>query len=375
MRLLHRASPWRELFAGDRLPDPARLPSLMAPLREALFALGPEPDLPRAHGWQRELVEALDRLDLPAWRISQLISDHNAWLYRRAIQLSLSEMQGQGWGPPPVAFCVLVLGSGARHESLLGPDQDNAMILADYPDDRHTEIDSYFQVLGERFTARLDEAGMPLCHGHVMARWPMWRKRLSEWSEQLAIWTRERRVKRVQQANILLDFHPVHGEVDLAGALADRVVRLMPRAGLFLDEMASLLDELPVALDRFGRLAGTGEEAPHDDAIDLKRQGLMPLVSAVRLMALRHGVTQVDTRDRLTALVTHGGLEAAEAQALAAALSRLQALILAEQRANLAAGRPVDGWVDVARLDEDQRLLLRHDMQQIRRLVRRAKKL
>ncbi|EWH02465.1 DUF294 nucleotidyltransferase-like domain-containing protein [Halomonas sp. BC04] len=316
MRLLHRASPWRELFAADTLPDPETLPPLLAPLRDALVELGSAPDLAVAHAWQARLVEALQRLDIPAWRISQLISDHNELLYRRAIQLSLNEMQGLGWGEPPVAFCVLILGSGARHESLLGPDQDNAMIIADYPDARHTEIDGYFQSLGERFTARLDEAGIPLCNGHVMARWPMWRKRLSEWREQLTLWTSDRRIKRVQQSNILLDFHPVYGDVGLAESLSDHIQHLMPGSSLFLDEMTSLLKELPVALDRFGRLAGDGEGAPHDNAINLKLQGVLPLVNAVRLLALRHGVRVIDTRLRLPALVLEEALTATRARGL-----------------------------------------------------------
>ncbi|MCE9681008.1 DUF294 nucleotidyltransferase-like domain-containing protein [Halomonas alkalisoli] len=370
MRLLHRASPWRELFAADTLPAPETLPSLLAPLRDALTELGPDPDLAVAHAWQARLVEALQRLDIPAWRISQLISDHNELLYRRAIQLSLNEMKGLGWGEPPVAFCVLILGSGARHESLLGPDQDNAMIIADYPDARHTEIDGFFQSLGERFTARLDEAGIPLCSGHVMARWPMWRKRLSEWRDQLTLWTSDRRIKRVQQSNILLDFHPVHGDVGLAESLSDHVQQLMPRSSLFLDEMSALLNETPVALDRFGRLAGNGEGAPHENAINLKLQGLMPLVNAVRLLALRHGVRVIDTRLRLPALVLKEVLTAAQARGLIAALDRLQENVLLAQQASLKAEAFPDGWVDVARLEDDRRMLLRHDMQAIRSLVR-----
>ncbi|SDK59484.1 DUF294 nucleotidyltransferase-like domain-containing protein [Billgrantia gudaonensis] len=372
MRLLHRASPWRDLFAADTLPDPRRLPDLLAPLRSALVELGPTPTLAAGHAWQGRLVEALERLDLPAGRISQLISDHNDWLYRRAIELSLDEMAGQGWGPPPVDYCVLTLGSGARHESLLGPDQDNAMIIGDYPDAQHTEVDGYFQTLGERFTARLAEAGIPLCNGHVMARWPMWRKRRSEWCEQLAIWTAERRVKRVQQANILLDFHPVHGSAGLAESLRDYVAKRLPTAGLFLDEMAALLEESPVALDRFGRVAGGGEGAPHDRAVNLKHQALLPLVGAVRLLSLRHGVRPPDTRRRLAALVAKGALQSREARGLGAALERLQARLLAAQRRSLAAGGGADGWIDLAQLEDDDRLMLRHDLQSIRRFVRQV---
>ncbi|GAA0569948.1 DUF294 nucleotidyltransferase-like domain-containing protein [Halomonas salifodinae] len=372
MRLLQRPSPWRSLFAGAFPPDPSCWPESLAPLSDALTALGPEPGLAEAKAWQPTLVEALVRLELPASRIAELLSDHNDWLYRRAIDDALTEMRAQGWGAPPVAFCVLTLGSGARHESLLGPDQDNAMILDAYPDARHTEIDGYFQQLGERFTARLDGAGIPLCRGQVMARWPLWRKRLEEWGKQLEIWTAERRVKRVQQATILLDFFPVHGEARLAEALRDKALALVPRAALFLDEMAELLEEAPPLLERFGRLV-VDNEAPHERAFDLKRRGLLPLVNATRLLAWCHGCRSVDTRGRLAELVGREGLEAARAQALQAVLGRCQALLLRAQRESLAQGRAADGWIDMARLDEAERLLLRHDLGRVRELIKLAK--
>lgn len=372
MRLLHRVSSWRTLFAGDTVPDPQAWPAILTPLGDALNELKATATLAETKAWQPRLADALLRLDLPAWRISQLLSDHNNWLYRQSIEQALSDMRASGWGEPPAAFCVLTMGSGARHESLLGPDQDNGMIIDDYPDARHTEIDSYFQALGERFTHTLHEAGIPLCNGHVMARWPMWRKRLGEWGRQLEIWTAGRHVKRVQQANILLDFHAVYGEAALAESLRGIAVELVPRAGLFLDEMGSLLDDLPVALDRLGRLAGDDEGAPHESVINLKRQGLLPLVGAVRLLALRQGCRSYSTQGRLGELVVAGVLKADRAAALGNAFKRLQGLVLDAQLASLAVGRVADGWVDVERLDEAQHLLLRHDMQQIRQLVRMA---
>ena len=70
----------------------------------------------------------------------------------------------------------------------------------------------------------------------------------------------------------------------------------MPRAGLFLDEMGALLDEQPVALDRFGRLSGSVEGAPHERAVNLKHQAVLPLVAAARLLCLRHGLMLLSIR-------------------------------------------------------------------------------
>lgn len=374
MRVVYQASPWRSLIDMDGQLDTS---ALMAPLQDVFCKLSsPHTSLAEAHACQLPLVEALVHYDIPAWRISQIISDHNTWLYRQAIALSLNEMHAQGWGPPPVDYCVVMLGSAARYESLLGPDQDNALIIDDYPDARHVEIDGYFQALGERFTQRLDEAGIPLCRGHVMARWPMWRKRLSEWRLQLEIWSADRRVKRVQQTNILLDFCPVAGSPALAVQLAENISSTLPRASLFMSEMADLLDELPVALDRFGRIAASPslEAAPHGHAINLKQQGLLPLISAARLLCVRHQRREIGTRERLVAL-SHftDELAVAQSELLLAAFERLQQCLLDQQRYNKACGQAADGWIDLRRLREDQKLLLKFDLQQIRAFVQRVK--
>ncbi len=376
MRLVHQASPWRALFHEDGTLNTSALNAPLDRLFSKLFSTFPSPQtsLADAYAWQLPLVETLVHYDLPAWRISQIISDHNALLYRQAIAQSLDEMLAQGWGAPPVDYCVLLLGSAARFESLLGPDQDNALIIDDYPDHRHVEIDGYFQALGERFTQRLDEAGIPLCHGHVMARWPMWRKRLSEWHAQLDIWSADRQVKRVQQTNILLDFAPVAGNPALAKQLGECIASTLPKASLFMDEMAALLDELPVALDRFGRLASSpGLDAPHGQALNLKHQGLLPLISAARLLCLRHGLRDIATRERLIALShTTDALTSTESALLVAAFERLQQRLLDQQRYNKARGQAADGWVDLRRLREDERLLLKFDLQQVKRLISAA---
>ncbi len=397
-------SPWRRLFADDSWPSAKRfdrldvkrsgrlnsqgtdteprhpassappcLLALLAPLQEVLDASADNPGPQLSRTFQPELVQALLRLDLPPWRISQILSDHNDWIYCRCIDASLKEMHSQGWGEPPVDFCVLTLGSGARHESLLGPDQDNAMILGDYPDDQHTAIDTWFQSLSQRFTEHLDRAGIALCHGHVMARWPLWRKRLSSWQKQMDLWTRQRQVKIVQFSNILLDFYPVYGNKTMADTLRQHTLSLMPNAGLFLDEMAALLKEVPVALDPFDHLSGDGRDAPHAQAINLKRQGLLPLQSALRLLSLVQGIADVDSRARIASLTTQQVMTPSLACALNDAINRIQSLLLHAQLNSILAGRPCDNWLDIRTLSESETLLLKYDLRKVRELTRLAR--
>lgn len=374
MQFLARSSPWRLLFKDPQQLQ-GRSADVLQPLTEVMKSFPESLQLESIKSWQLQLVKALQRLDLPAWRISQLISDHNAWLYRKALDESLAEMRSHGWGGPPVKFCVLLLGSGARSESLLRPDQDNAMILEDYPLERHQEIDTWFQHLGERFTEKLDQAGIPLCKGHVMARWPLWRKPLKEWITQMRIWTSGRIVKRVQLSNILLDFTCVYGDSGLEKAFRQELQQLLPKASGFLHEMGELLDEIPVALDGFERLAGDQEEAPHTYALNLKRQGLLPLQSAVRLLCLLHGIFEgVSTRERLTALVTQQELLPAEAVDLVAAMEHLQELLLAAQLKSLDTGRKADNWIDSRQLTSREKNILKLDLKLIRNLVKKTRK-
>ena len=359
---------WRLLFAENKLPSTDNWPQYLDPLKSAIDLISEEHDVRVMKQWQPQLVEALKSLDLPAWRVSQLISDHNDWLYRYVIREALAEMQQQGWGLPPCGFCVLTLGSGARHESLLGPDQDNAMILEDYPPERHLEIDTWFQSLAERFTEKLDYAGIPLCKGHVMARWPLWRKPLREWNEQMRLWSQRRTVKLVQLSNILLDFYPVYGKSQLAEEFRQHLLTLMPNAGLFLDEMNALQDETRVALDRFDRLASDGLDAPHQFALNLKRQGLLPMQAALRLFCLRKGIAANDCRGRLSALQKAGFIPAEKAQALEEALSLLLSLLLSSQMEAVKLGRSPDGWVDRRQLSEMQLTLLKQSLIEIRSL-------
>lgn len=370
MQLLARSSPWRQLFQEVE-PSQARASQVFQSLFDVLEACPDELQADAIKAWQLRWVKALQHLDVPAWRISELISDHNACLYRRALDTALAEMRAHGWGPPPVHFCVLLLGSGARYESLLSPDQDNAMILENYPIERHLEIDTWFQHLGERFTDLLDASGIPLCKGAVMARWPLWRKPLNEWLEQMRIWTSGRVVKRVQLSNILFDFTPVYGDFQLEKRFRQELQQLLPSATGFLHEMAELLNEIPVALDAFDRLAGDQQEAPHSDAIHLKRQGLLPLQSAVRLWCLLQGSLQSrSTRERLIELIALKQLSPAEAKDLIAAMNHLQELLLSEQVTSLDAGRQADAWIDRRQLTERQEALLKLDLKRIARLVR-----
>ncbi|MBT7760751.1 MAG: CBS domain-containing protein, partial [Rhodospirillaceae bacterium] len=169
------------------------------------------------------VAEQLMADQVPTPDIQALVSHINNDVYRRLTRHCIRAMGYAGHGPPPRDFCLIVMGSGGRQESYLNPDQDNGLIIADYPDAEHDRIDGYFSELADRVTQAMHGAGMPLCNGYVMAVNPLWRKTASQWRAQMDYWINRRNPAALRLADIFFDFRGVAGERRLAAELRDYI--------------------------------------------------------------------------------------------------------------------------------------------------------
>jgi CBS domain-containing protein len=326
---------------------------------------------------QVALAEDLFADNVPTPGIQAVLTHINNDIYRRIATRRIEEMATEdSWGAPPVAFCVIVLGSGGRGESFLYPDQDNGFILDDYPDSEHTRIDGYFIELASRMTEDLDTIGIPYCKGHVMATNPLWRKTLTQWRDQITLWRRRRTVAALRLSDIFLDFHAVFGEIDLAAALRAHVTDQMRQSPVFLRDMQADDAEHGVALGWPGRLLGglfgrfviEKDNAAHLGAINLKHTGTLPLVEAARLLALREGISETSTRTRLEGLRQRGLIDADDADYLVAALDHITTLLLRRQIADFKANTPVSNYVHPDTLTARERDHLVESFKAINRL-------
>ncbi|MDP6574624.1 MAG: putative nucleotidyltransferase substrate binding domain-containing protein [Rhodospirillales bacterium] len=322
---------------------------------------------------QVELAAQLLEDNLPAPEIQALLTHVNRDIYRRLVDLSLLAMEAEGHGPPPVGFCVVVMGSGGRGENFLYPDQDNGFILGDYPDDRHTEIDSWFIELAERLTGDLDAVGIPLCHGHVMATNPLWRKTLTQWKEQIALWSRKRNPTALRLCDIFFDFRSAWGDAAMAEELRAVVTRVTSANPVFLRDMYADDAEHGVALGFFRRFITERKDKEHKGKINLKHTGTLPLVESVRLLALSEGVENLSTLGRMRVLHESGFLGVDEYDYLFGAYTLITRLLLRQQVADFKAGVPVSNYVDPKFLTERERDMLVDSFKAIRALRGRVK--
>jgi len=314
-----------------------------------------------ARNRQAELAATLrHELQVPAPETLATLASLNDRVYQAVVGDCVASMEQQGWGSPPVAFAVIVMGSLARRECMLHPDQDNGLVLADYPDEQLLTIDGYFQELAARMTNRLHEVGFPLCKGYVMATNPSWRKRLGEWKKQFGGWLKRPSHASTMLTDICVDFRGVYGDMALVDALRDYANEEIPRHHGFLQELERLQFERDVAVTPFRTLKRErlpGSEG--DGQVDAKRKGIMPLVEGIRLLALRAGIGACSTTDRLAALVTLKSLSVDLAAELGEAFATLTGLLLDQQIQDHRNGRTPNAYLAPERLSAGDRRRLR----------------
>lgn len=279
---------------------------------------------------ESEVADALLRDSIPATEIQTLLTQINNDINRRVLDIILNELNEEGWGGPPVEFDMIVMGSGGRGESFLFPDQDNGFILTDYPDRQHPAVDSYFMEAAERMGVMLDSVGIPRCRGYVMAVNPTWRKSLSQWYVQIDNWLETPNPTTLRYIDIFFDFQHVSGKEDLAVLLRKHVTNAISQNHVFLREMQLVQQDHGVSLSRFGRLV-PDQDPPHKGELDLKYRGVLPLVEAVRLLALREGISMTSTLERIGALHASGVMSYSERDSLSKAFQNLTTFILRQQ--------------------------------------------
>ncbi len=285
------------------------------------------------------LVRALRNEDVSATQVSAVIAGITRDLTARAGELASIEMTSAGRGEAPAPWCLLVLGSAGRGESLLAPDQDNALIHEGGTDD-----DIWFANFAERLNRLLDEAGVPYCKGGVMAKNPTYRHSLADWRDEIDAWVARPQPEALLGVDIFYDFVAVLGTRRLAGVLRDHATRAAQRSPAFLRLLAAASEYSPHATDLLGRLR------THDGRIDLKHYGLLPIVAGARAVALAWGSTVAATDARLAEASTKGAFPGDAARSLIEARGVLVGMILDQQLEDIAAGRPPDSQVDPKRL-------------------------
>jgi DNA polymerase-3 subunit epsilon/CBS domain-containing protein len=306
------------------------------------------------------LAGALLADGLDARRVAAIISAEGRAMTARAAELAERIMVAEGRGAAPASYCLLVLGSGGRGESLLAPDQDNAVIIEDgYAGDLDA-ADDWFTVWAGHLNRLLDEAGIPYCKGGVMAKNRAWRMTLSEWCVKADSWVANPKPENLLNVDIFFDFAPVLGTDSLAWKLRTHALYDAERARVLIRAMAEKTGAHGGAVGMFG-----GFRKDDRGRTDLKAGALLALVSGARVMALAHHVEATATPERLREASAKAGAGAEDTRLLIEIHEMVLRLILAQQIDDIAAGVAPSNSVDTGRLDRNQRKALKQALDRL----------
>jgi CBS domain-containing protein len=321
---------------------------------------------------QIDLAERLLDEKISSNDISYLLSFLNNVIFRRSIRIAERKVKAKNIIKDIPSYSVLVMGSGGRMESFLYPDQDNGIIYEESKTEDPKKVDLYFEELAKHFTKSLDEAGIPLCKGNLMATNPMWRKSLPEWKEQVRSWITKFSEQNLIYVDMLYDFRSVYGKPELAEELRnfifDNLVDNKVLKFLFRNE-----ENRQAGLTFFGNFLLEKKDKENKGLLNLKGAGTLPLIESVRIYSIKHRVNKNTTAARIEELNRKNVFTDDEADFFQSAHRFLTYILLKDQVGAAKAGKPVKNFIDPKKLLEREKGLLKIYLRKINELKLRAK--
>ncbi|SDF92495.1 DUF294 nucleotidyltransferase-like domain-containing protein [Rhodobacter capsulatus] len=283
--------------------------------------------------------------------VTRLITDIADAVTRR-----LLVMAERALGQPPVPYLWLACGSQGRQEQTGVSDQDNCLIL----DDRVTAPDmDYFRALAKIVCDGLDACGYVHCPGEMMATSARWCQPLQVWRRYFHGWIDVPNPEAQMLASVMFDLRPIGGNgADLFTALQQETLRLASQSPIFIAHLLSnaLKHTPPLGLLRGFATIRSGEHRNH---IDLKMNGVVPVIDLARVQALRGRLGLANTRARLKAAEEAGMIAPGEARDLIEAYDLIAMTRLENQARLIKSGRAAENFLAPSDLSDFERAHLR----------------
>ena len=311
------------------------------------------PDSATLAGIVRRIPELLVQLvsaQNPHQTVTRLITDIGDATTRRLLALAEARL-----GPPPVPYLWLACGSQGRQEQTGISDQDNCLML----DDAVTPADdTYFAALAKFVSDGLDEAGYLYCPGDMMATNVKWCQPLRVWRDYFRRWIATPNPEAQMLASVMFDLRPIGGHEALFAHLQEETLAAAAKNSIFVAHMISnsLKHQPPLGLFRGFATVRSGE---HKNTIDLKHNGVVPVVDLGRIYALTGQLRMANARARITAAIEVGAVSGSGGRDLLDAYDMIAETRLIHQAAQIRHGEKPDNFMAPADLSDFERSHLR----------------
>jgi CBS domain-containing protein len=282
----------------------------------------------------------------------KIVSEFNDKVVRRVIAFAV-----EACGPPPCAYAWLGLGSEGREEQTLFTDQDNAIIFDNHQSNGAAE---YFKTFSDFVVNGLNQCGIPLCKGNVMATNPKFFGNMKEWKAKTSKWIMSQDLDEndLMDTYVFLDFRSLHGEPALEKDLRMHVLKLIKENPLFLKSLAQAIVSIPMPIGFFKNFI-VEKSGEHKDRLNLKLYGLVPLVTCLKIMALQYGIAETNTLERIKALGNLQAITTDQQEALIQAFETFLTLKIRNNLADIDQGKSFGNFVKPTEFSTRQKQILK----------------
>ncbi len=263
----------------------------------------------------------------------------------------LIEMAEYKFGQAPVPYAWLAAGSQARQEQLAHSDQDNAIIICDTmkPYD-----DSWFENLAHFVCDGLAECGFIYCPGDIMGTNPKWRQPQKKWQKYFHDWVETPSPNALLNSCVFFDLDTIYGDASLLEEVRKRMLAKTQKSTLFIAHLSknALALRPPLGFFRDFVLKQNGK---HKATLDLKHNGIAPIVDLARIYALSEGISAVNTIERIQQAAGTSSLTKASAESLIDAYEFLGMLRVEHQAKELMRGDSPDNFLSPKEISKLER--------------------
>ena len=192
----------------------------------------------------------------------------------------------------------------------------------------------------------------------MMATNPRWCQPLSVWQSYFAGWIATPNPEAQMLASVMFDLRPIGGDESLFEGLQTEVLDAASKNSIFTAHMVSnsLKHHPPLGLLRGLATIRTGE---HRNALDLKHNGVVPVVDLARVYALQGKLRPANTRARLEAAIADGIVSASGGADLLDAYDLIAETRLMHQAREIRGGSKPTNYLEPSRLSDFERSHLR----------------
>jgi len=203
-----------------------------------------------------------------------------------------------------IKHAIIVMGSVARKEAMLDPDQDNGYV---FPDDISDKNREHLLKFGKMFSDNLDFVGYEYCQGGIMVTNEEMQHTISEWKETIGAWVDNPGEKGLRWSSIIFDVALLTGDDSMAMELKQFILKKVAQKPVFLLQMLQADSNLRIPISIFGKFI-TEKEGSHKDQINLKRAALSFIVDVTRCFTLSKSLSDLNTIERLKHLERYNTL-------------------------------------------------------------------